>query len=104
MCSSGAGCHHGSSRCTALKCSFLQRLLALNSLILCSKLVKECITSLVIASSFFHIRLVCVPGHSGICENCKVDELARERTLITISSHWKRVGLLMSSCDLALDL
>ena len=56
-----------------------------------------------IASSFFHIRLLWVPGQSGIAGNCKADELAKGGTLTPISSDWKRVGLPMPSCVLALD-
>lgn len=42
-----------------------------------SKLVKECLYSLEIASSYFIIKLVWVPDHSGITGNCKADKLAR---------------------------
>ena len=35
-----------------------------------SKLVKECMVSLAVASSYFHSQLVCVAGHSAIVGNC----------------------------------
>lgn len=43
---------------------------ALSLLTVRSKLFKECMTLLAIASSYFHIELVWVPGHSGIVGNC----------------------------------
>ena len=68
-----------------------------------SKLVKECLSSLELASGYFNIRLVWVPGHSGIAGNCKADELARGGTLAPLTSEWDRVGSPLTSCILALD-
>lgn len=50
----------------------------------CSQVVK-CLTSLPIASSYFVIIPVWVPGHSGIAGNCKSDELSRGTITPT---HW----------------
>lgn len=60
-----------------------------NSLTVNSKLVNECMTSLVIASCYFYIKLVSVLGHSGLIENGKAGELARKGTITQISSGWK---------------
>lgn len=51
---------------------------SLSSLTVSSNLVKKCMTSLVVASSYFRIKLVLVPDHCGIVENGKVDELVRK--------------------------
>ena len=53
------------------------------------KLVKECMASLEIASSYFHSRLVRMPGHSGSLETYK---LARKGTLTKIPSHGTSQG------------
>lgn len=51
------------------------------------KLVKEFMASLVIALSYFHSRLVRMPGHSGNLENRKTNKLARKGTLTKILSY-----------------
>lgn len=63
-------------------------ILALSSVIVRIKLVKEYITSLAISLSFFCIRLIWVPGHRVIAGNCKADQFAREAFL----SHLHRFG------------
>lgn len=51
--------------------------LALNSLTVRSRLVKECLISLAVTSSYFVVKLFWVLGHNGIAWNCKAGELAR---------------------------
>ena len=78
-------------------------ILALSARTVQSKLVKECLSSLEVASGYFNIRLVWVPGHSGIAGNCKADELARGGTFAPLTSEWDRVGSPLASCALTLD-
>lgn len=61
-------------------------------------------TSLAAASSYFHIKLVWVPGHSGIVGNCKADVLAWKGTVTQIPSGWEWAGVLLSLCLRLLDL
>ncbi|XP_054085715.1 uncharacterized protein LOC128921627 isoform X1 [Zeugodacus cucurbitae] len=79
-------------------------ILALESMTVRSVLVKECLRSLSIASSYFAIRLVWVPGHRGIAGNCIADKLAREGTLATLTSEWECIGSPWSTCARALDM
>lgn len=60
--------------------------------------------SIAIASNFFRIILVSLPGHSGITRNSQAKELASWGRLTPISFDWKLVGAPFSSCFLALDL
>lgn len=46
-----------------------------------SKLVKVCMTTLLMLLSDFHIKLVWVPGQSGIVRYFKGDELIRKGSL-----------------------
>lgn len=52
-------------------------------------------TSLAVASSYCHTRLVWLLGHNGIDENCTVDELARKGYL---PSGYVRADVLQSHC------
>lgn len=66
-----------------------------------SRLVKECFTSLSLASIYIDNRLVWVRSNSG---NCKADEFAREGILTPNLSKWQLVVTPSSSCVLVLDL
>lgn len=62
--------------------------------------LKECITWIVITSDIFRIRLVLVPGQSGIIWNCKADKLAKALLL-----QFQPIGSkLVLRCSLMLNL
>lgn len=77
---------------------------ALKSLTVSSKLVEKYMTSLAVASSYFHIKLVWVSGHSGINRNCKANEQARKDSLTQILSEWEQAAVCLYLCILAMDL
>lgn len=51
--------------------------------------MKRCLDSLTLAPSYYMIGLVRVPGHTGIAENCKADELAGTGTSVSITAESK---------------
>lgn len=53
----------------------------LNSLTVSIKLVKQRINSPAVVSSYFHIKLVRVPGHNGMVGDSKAEEFAKSATL-----------------------
>ena len=55
-----------------------------------------------LASSYYMVRLVWVPGNTDIAENCKAVELTWKGISVSITVEWERVEALASS-DLQLN-
>lgn len=57
----------------------------LSSLNVRSKLVNDCLSSLDVASSYYIIRFVWVPSHSGIARNCQADKRTKRAPFLLIN-------------------
>ncbi|XP_037943520.1 uncharacterized protein LOC119676353 [Teleopsis dalmanni] len=70
---------------------------SLNSSTFNSRLVLNCLTSLMVMAEYFRIRIIWVPGHRDIQGNCIADELARHGTTAQILLEKKSVVFIMRS-------